>query len=317
MFAAACLLSLTGCKVKVSDTSTNELAGEIIIDGSSTVLPISQAVAEEFHHQYPDVSISVTGSGTSSGFKRLIAGDVDIADASRPITPKEIEQLAAQNIDTLELPVAIDGLSVAVSKENDWCKALTVAQLRDLWKDGTITKWNQLDPSWPDAPIKLYGAGANSGTFDYFTEVVNGKKGMTREDYNQSENDNELVIGIAGDKYALGYFGYSYFDENRDSLNAVKIAPGDDLSQAVEPTEATIESGTYTPLSRPIFIYVKLPSLKRSEVQAYVDYYLSDKGQALVTDAHCIRMNSKQLEETRARYADALKALTQADAERP
>ncbi len=216
-----------GCSIKVAapegsqnsqstGTSSTELSGEIVIDGSSTVYPISQAMAEEFGREHSGVQIPVGSGGTSSGFKKLIQGEIDLAGASRPITEKEQASLKEKGIEALELQVALDGLSIVVNKENDWCSVLTVKQLNDLWKpDSSVKTWKDLNSAWPDSPVKLFGAGTNSGTFEYFTEVVNGKKGASRSDYSQSEDDNQLVIGVSGDKSALGYFGYSYFDENR------------------------------------------------------------------------------------------------------
>jgi phosphate transport system substrate-binding protein len=318
----AALAFIVGCETKDAPTTTSnaqtssatnsgdasKLTGEVNIDGSSTVLPISAAMSEGFQGKQPGVQVPVTGSGTSSGFKRLIAGEIDIAGASRPIAEKEIADLKAQGRDYLELQMALDGLSVAVNKDNDWCSAMSVAQLRQLWKTGsTISKWNELNPAWPDAPIKLFGAGTNSGTWDYFTEAVNGKRGDSRSDYTQSEDDNHLVIGVSGDKYALGYFGYSYYDENRDKLKIIRISEGDDVAVAVEPSKETIESGTYKPLSRPLFMYINKAALKRPAVVEFLRFCLSDEGQALVQEAHCIRMNANQLAASRQRFEEALK----------
>ncbi|MBX3441030.1 MAG: PstS family phosphate ABC transporter substrate-binding protein [Planctomyces sp.] len=313
---AVLLLGCPGCTIKTSDPSGSSasgtgggsaaLSGEIVIDGSSTVLPISAAVSEEFNELHPRVRVPVGASGTSSGFKRLIEGTIDIADASRPISQSEQDQLNAKGIEYLELQVALDGLTVAVNKENAWCSALTVNQLRELWnKDSTVKRWKDLDPSWPDAPIKLFGAGTNSGTFDYFTEAVTGTKGNSRSDYTQSEDDNTLVADVVSDKYSLGYFGYSYYEENRDKLKVVSIAPGDDLSAAVEPTRESVENGTYAPLSRPLYLYVARKALDRPEVVQFLNFYLSEEGQALVPQAHCIRLNAEQLRESRAKLAAA------------
>jgi phosphate transport system substrate-binding protein len=317
----------SGCSVKVAPTENasnsgatdgnaaggeqTALSGDIVLDGSSTVLPISAAVAEEFSKKHKSVKIPVGGAGTSSGFKRLIGGDLDVADASRPISEKEIAQLKEKGIEYVELQVALDGLSVVVNKDNTWCDTIKISQLKELWKSGsTVSTWKQLDDKWPDAEIKLFGAGTNSGTFEYFTEAVVGKKGDSREDYNQDEDDNRLVIGVAGDVNALGYFGYSYFDENRDKIKALKVAAGDDLTAAVEPTKDTIETGTYKPLSRPLFIYVNRKSLSRPAVSEFLKYYLSDEGQKLVTDVHCIRMNPDQLAASRKRLDEALQTVS-------
>jgi phosphate transport system substrate-binding protein len=321
-FRTAVLLTavafVPGCSINVAgpenagnskESDSKELAGKILIDGSSTVYPITQAMSEVFGHNHHQVQIPVGSGGTSSGFKKLIQGEIDIAGASRPITDKEAASMKEKGIEALELEVALDGLSIVVNKDNDWCTALSVKQLHDLWKpDSRVETWKDLNADWPDSTIKLYGAGTNSGTFEYFTEVVNGRKGASRSDYSQSEDDNQLVTGIKGDKSALGYFGYSYFDENRDSLKVLKIAAGDDLSKAVEPTKETIENGAYSPLSRPIFIYVNRQALERREVAEFVRFYLSDDGQKLVSKAHCVKMGAERLNEQRKRLEQALRA---------
>jgi len=311
--AGACLILASGCSIRVADrdggksSSGDQIAGTILIDGSSTVYPISQAISEAFSARHNDVQAPVGSGGTSSGFKKLIQGEIDIAGASRPITAKESEDLKAKGIEVLELQVALDGISIVVNPKNDWCSALTVKQLRQIWTpDNGAQRWRDLDPAWPDTEIKLFGAGTNSGTFEYFTEVVNGKKGSSRSDYSQSEDDNQLVIGIAGDPHSLGYFGYSYFDENRDRLKVVKIAPGDDIAGAVEPTKTTIESGSYKPLSRPAYVYVSRKSLARREVADFMRFYLSDEGQTLVETAHCIPLDVEQLKEQRKRLEEAI-----------
>jgi phosphate transport system substrate-binding protein len=315
---------LPGCSIKVAapettgtpkDGTSNELSGKILIDGSSTVYPITQAMSQVFGHQHARVQIPVGSGGTSSGFKKLIQGEVDIAGASRPITDKEKESLKNKGLDALELEVALDGLSVVVNKSNDWCSALSVKQLNEIWKpDSKVQTWKDLNPQWPDSTIKLFGAGTNSGTFEYFTEVVNGKKGVSRSDYSQSEDDNQLVTGAKSDRFALGYFGYSYFDQNRDSLNVLKIAAGEDLSKAIEPTRETIENGTYAPLARPVFIYVNKKALDRKEVAEFVRFYLSDEGQQLVSKAHCINMSAGSLQEQRKKLEQALGASSVATA---
>jgi phosphate transport system substrate-binding protein len=320
LFRAVALLATLsvspGCSIKVAgpdtagtsqDSTSNDLSGKILIDGSSTVYPITQAMSEVFGRKHHKVQVPVGSGGTSSGFKKLIQGEVDIAGASRPITAKEAESLKEKGVEALELEVALDGLSLVVSKDNSWCTALSVKQLNDIWKpDSTVRTWKDINPDWPDSAIKLFGAGTNSGTFEYFTEVVNGKKGVSRSDYSQSEDDNQLVTGVKTDKFALGYFGYSYFDQNRDSLNVVKIAAGDDVSKAIEPTKETIENGTYTPLARPVFIYVNKKSLGRKEVVEFVRFYLSDEGQSLVSKAHCINMSADSLKEQRKKFGQAI-----------
>lgn len=205
---------------------TGEVKGEVRIDGSSTVAPISSAISEEFHNVQPRVRAGVKTAGTGGGFKRFVAGQIDICDASRPIKESEIEACKAAKIDYIELTIAIDGLTVVVNKENDWVAGMTVEQLKRIWApDSQVTTWSDVDPQWPDEPIKLFGPGTDSGTFEYFTEVIIGEAKRSRADYQASENDNILVTGVAGEKSALGYFGFAYYVENRDQLKAIAIAP--------------------------------------------------------------------------------------------
>lgn len=257
------------------------LTGTVEIDGSSTVFPITEAVAEEFQKANKEVKVTVGISGTGGGFKRFCAGETDISDASRPIKSgegSEAATCAANNIEFIELPVAYDGLSVVVHPQNDWAKCMTVAELKKLWEpaaEGKITRWNQIRPEWPDQPIRLFGAGTDSGTFDYFTEAIVGKEDASRGDYTASEDDNILVTGVSGDKYALGYFGLAYLIENQGKLKGVAIDGG---KGCVEPTIANVENGTYAPLSRPLFIYVKKASVSKPQVKAFVDFYLKNAG---------------------------------------
>lgn len=268
------------------------LAGLIDIDGSSTVFPITEAMAEEFQALHPDVRVTVGVSGTGGGFKRFCAGETVISNASRPIKPSEQEACAAAGIEYIELPVAFDGLSVVVNPENDWVDAFTLEELRTIWEpgaQGVITRWNQVRPHWPDAPLNLYGPGTDSGTFDYFTDVVNGEEGASRGDYTPSEDDNVLVQGVAGDVNALGYFGYAYYVANQGALRAVPVV-NPDTGVAVAPSEATINDGTYAPLSRPIFIYVNADAVRRRpEVAGFVRYYLTD-GTPLVAEVGYVEL---------------------------
>jgi phosphate transport system substrate-binding protein len=253
-----------------------KLKGEIIIDGSSTVYPVTAAAAEEFRKYAKDVRISVGISGTGGGFKKFCNGETDIQDASRPILPTEVEACKAKGIEYIELPVAYDGLSVVVSPKNTWAQCLTVAELKKIWEpdaQGKITNWKQVRDSFPDRPLKLYGAGADSGTFDYFTEAIVGKAKASRGDYQASEDDNILVQGVSGDENSLGYFGYAYYVENPGKLKLVAI--DNNNGKCVLPSEETIKSGEYQPLSRPIFIYVRKEAAERPEVQAFVKFYLS------------------------------------------
>jgi phosphate transport system substrate-binding protein len=255
----------------------SNLTGNVTLDGSSTVAPVSKAVAEEFAKGNPGVKVPVGTSGTGGGFKKFCAGDIDISNASRPIKKKEEEDCAKNGVEFVEIPVAIDGLTVVVNKENTFAKCLTVAELKTMWSpeaQGTITNWNQIRPSFPDAKLALFGAGADSGTFDYFTEAINGKSKVSRTDYLPSEDDNIIVKGVQGDKNALGFFGVAYFEENAKALTAVEIDGG---AGCVAPTAENINTGKYTPLSRPLLIYINKKSYARPEVKAFVDFYVTNK----------------------------------------
>ena len=248
------------------------LEGEIVIDGSSTVYPVSVAAAEDFRKEYPSVQIPVGISGTGGGFKKFTAGETVISDASRPIKDSERELAAENGVTFIELTVAYDGLSVLVNPNNDWATCLTTQQMNEIWKpDSNVTNWNQIDPSYPDLEIILYGPDADSGTFDYFTEEINGDTGIIRDDFFPAVDDNVLVQGIAGDRGALGYFGYAYYVANADKLKLVGVDGG---AGCIEPSEETINIGSYSPLSRPLYIYVNVASLQREEVKAFVDFYL-------------------------------------------
>ena len=259
-----------------SDDQSSEqsatLSGEIVIDGSSTVYPLSVAAAEDFRIEHPDVQIPVGVSGTGGGFKKFAAGETVISDASRPIRDSESELAAENGVDFIELTVAYDGLSVLVNPGNDWATCLTTEQLNEIWKpDSEISNWRQVDPSYPDLDIVLYGPDADSGTFDYFTEEINGGTGVIRDDFFPAVDDNVLVQGIAGDRGALGYFGYAYYVANTDKLKVVDVDGG---GGCIEPNEATINDGSYTPLSRPLFVYVSVPALEREEVRTFIEFYL-------------------------------------------
>lgn len=279
----------------------------ITIDGSSTVYPISQAVAEAFRESHADIEILVGYQGTGSGFKGLALGNTEICDASRPITELEKAACAKAGVEYLELQIAIDALTVAVHPANDWSPCMSVAQLKKLWEPGsTVNKWSDIDPNWPDHKIELYGAGTESGTFDYFTEAIVGKAKQSRTDYTGNENDNFLVQGVADEKYALGYFGYGYYAENKDRVKAVSIKASDD-SECVAPSPETVDNGTYTPLTRPLFIYVNKKALQRKEVAEYLQFYLSDAGQKMVTERKFLLMKPDVLAEMRTKLAEALK----------
>jgi phosphate transport system substrate-binding protein len=294
--------SATGTPAAGGGSDSAALTGSIRIDGSSTVYPVSQAAAESFGDEQPRVKISVSQSGTSAGMGKFLLGEIDICDASRPIKDSEIEQAKAAGIEFVEFTVALDGLAVVVNPQNDWCDTLTVDQLKTIWRpeaDGTVTNWNQIESSWPDVPLKLYGPGTASGTFEYFTEVICGEKKASRPDYQPSENDNMLVRGVAGEKGGLGYFGYAYFAENQDKLKLIAV---DDGEGAVKPSPATVKDGSYKPLSRPIFIYVNKKLLSRPEGAAFVRFYV-DHAAELATDAQYVAVSP----EIAARNQDRLK----------
>jgi phosphate transport system substrate-binding protein len=255
---------------------TPRLSGAIPIDGSSTVFPLTEAVAEEFRKQQPGVQVTVGISGTGGGFQKFCNGETVVQDASRPITASEVQACAAKGVEYIEVPVAYDGLSVVVHPQNTWATCMTVAELKKLWEpaaQGVITKWNQIRPDWPDATIKLFGAGTDSGTFDYFTEVINGKAKDSRGDFTPSEDDNVLVQGVAGDRNALGFFGLAYLEENKNRIKGVQVDGG---KGCVAPGAATVENGTYVPLSRPLFIYIRKADAARPEVKAFVDFYIKN-----------------------------------------
>lgn len=249
---------------------------QVRIDGSSTVYPITEAVAEEYQKIRKDVKVTVGISGTGGGFKKFCRGETDISDASRPILKKEIDACKEKNIEYIELPVAYDGLAVLVNTKNNWVNSLTVADLKKMWEpasQGKVMTWKDVRPEWPEAKLKLFGPGADSGTFDYFTEAINGKSKASRGDFTASEDDNVLVQGIAGDKNALGYFGLAYYEENKGKLKIVPII-NSATNKEITPSLQTVMDGTYTPLSRPLFIYVNKEALNKSEVKEFVDFYL-------------------------------------------
>jgi phosphate transport system substrate-binding protein len=262
----------------VAATETG-LSGKIEIDGSSTVAPMAQAAAEAFRGSNPDINITVGVSGTGGGFERFCAGETDISDASREIktdpADKEATVCAQNGIAYTEFLLANDGLSVVVNKDNTWATCLTVDQLKKIWEPKSkVSNWDQVDPGFPDEPLKLFGPGTDSGTFDFFTKEINGEEGASRSDYTASENDNILVRGVEGEKGGLGYFGFSYYEANKDKLNIVQVDGG---SGCVTPSVETVQSGEYAPLSRPLFMYVKNDSFKRPEVQAFMKYVIDNE----------------------------------------
>ncbi len=254
------------------------------IDGSSTVFPITEAVAEDFQiAKRGAVRVTVGISGTGGGFKKFCRNEIDIANASRPITQMEMEACKQAGVQFIEMPIAFDALTVVVNPQNTWSKTITVDELKKIWEpgaQGTITSWNQINPAWPDKKIKLYGPGADSGTFEYFTEAIVGKAKSSRGDFTASEDDNVLVQGVASDIYALGFFGFAYYIENSKKINAVAIDSG---NGGVIPSAATVENNSYKPLSRPIFIYVNAKSTEKAEVNEFINFYMKNAPE-LVTE---------------------------------
>jgi phosphate transport system substrate-binding protein len=260
-------------------TDPGSLSGSITSDGSSTVFPIMEAVAEEFGAVAGDVEVTVDFSGTGGGFERFCNGETDLSNASRPIKDEEAAICAEKGISYYEFEVAYDGLAVLVNPENDWVTCLTVDQLKQIWqKDSTVVNWSDVDPSWPQEEIALYGPGTDSGTYDYFTKEINGEEGVSREDYTPSEDDNVLVEGVAGDQNALGFFGLAYYEQNQDRLKLVEVDGG---NGCVAPSTETVQDLSYTPLSRPLFVYVKADSLTRPEVQEFMRFTLANASQYL------------------------------------
>jgi len=255
-------------------SSSGADSSEVLIDGSSTVFPISQAVAEEFRVDRPEVQIPVGISGTGGGFKRFVEGDIDIADASRPIEESERAQAETNGVGFTEFVIAYDGLSIVINKANDFATCLTVDELKKIWEPGSsVDNWNEVRSEFPDKPLRLYGPDTDSGTFDYFTDAINGKEDASRADYTASSDDNVLVQGVSGDQGAMGYFGFAYYTENSEILNVISVDGGDGC---VGPSVTSIKDGSYSPLSRPMFIYVNNYSLQRPEVRDFIEYYLNN-----------------------------------------
>lgn len=270
----------SGSKVEIDASGVDKsLAGRIKIDGSSTVYKISQAAAEEFGLVADKVIIAVAFKGTGGGFKTFVKGDLDICDASRPIQESEIAGCEKNGVEYLELPIAFDALTIAVNHKATWVDAITVEELKKLWEPaatGKVMKWKDIRPDWPDKEIKLFGAGTDSGTFEYFTEAVVGEKNQSRSDYTAAENDNVIIKGIEGDQYALGYVPYAYYAPRAKTLKALSIDWEKDDLGPVAPSPKTVEDGTYAPLSRPLFLYVNKKAAERPEVKAFVGFYLKN-----------------------------------------
>ena len=288
------MLSMAACGSS-SDSSVSNLSGAIAIDGSSTVYPVTEAVAEEFQIANPDTRVTVGVSGTGGGFTKFCVSDTDISGASRPIKDNERELCAENGVEFIELRVGLDGLAVVKNKDNNYLNDLSMDQLAKVWgpaSEDSVMKWSQVDSSFPAEDIDLYGPGTDSGTFDFFTEEVNGEGGASRGDYTPSEDDNVLVTGIAGNEHSMGYFGYAYYAENMDVLGIVKV-------NGVTPSNETVSNGSYA-LSRPLYIYVSINSLqKKEQVLEFVRYYLSDEGIAMVIEVGYSNVPVDELEASR------------------
>ncbi|MGD8697717.1 MAG: PstS family phosphate ABC transporter substrate-binding protein [Gemmatimonadales bacterium] len=274
-FVVVAVLSASGAGCGGGDSGAGRTPeGSIHVDGSSTVYPITEAIVEEFQAIHPEVRVAVGVSGTGGGFKKFCAGEAEIADASRAMKPSELERCRANGVEPSEFRIALDGLSVMVNPANDFVDCVTVEELRRIWEPGsTIDSWNEIRPEWPDLELSLYGPGIDSGSFDYFTSVIVGEEDASRADYAASEDDNVLVYGVSGDRGALGYFGHAYFVESSDMLKLVGVDSG---AGCVKPDAGTIASGEYSPLTRPLFVYVDENSLEREEIVAFVRYYLEN-----------------------------------------
>jgi phosphate transport system substrate-binding protein len=288
-------------------TSGQATSDVIRVDGSSTVFPITEAVAEEFQREHREARVTVGIAGTGGGFQKFCRDEIDIADASRPITAAEIEACAKTGVGYIELPIAYDGLAIVVHPKNTWAHSITVAELRKLWEpsaEGKIMRWSDVREGWPNSEIHLFGAGVDSGTFDYFTEAIVGKTDQSRGDYTSSEDDNVIVQGVSGDEYALGYFGYAYYEENKDKLKLVAVDDGNEANGAgpIQPSPQTVADGSYHPLSRPIFIYPRLKSLDRPEVNTFIEFYLTE-GASLVREVGYIPLPDNEYELVRARFS--------------
>lgn len=319
VFVVGIALTLSACggqsgSTETSDDSTMEatsaevsLSGSVTADGSSTVAPLTEAAADFFRDVEADVQVTVATSGTGGGFKTFCAGETDISDASRPIKDEEAEACAAAGVEYTEIVIANDGLSVVVNPENDWAQCLTVEQLNTIWapeSEGVITNWNQVDPSFPDVPLTLYGAGTDSGTFDYFTDAINGEEGASRTDYSPSEDDNVTIQGVSGELGALGYFGLSYLEENPDVISGVEIDGG---AGCVYPSTETVQDGTYAPLGRPLFIYVNNGYYAdKPELRAFIDYYVSSAVD-IAESALFVPLTDEQIEVAQEELASLVK----------
>ncbi len=284
--------------------TTRELSGRITADGSSTVGPYTQAAAEAFMRKHRKVQITVGISGTGGGFERFCRGETDLSDASRPIKTAEHQTCLANGVRWIAFTVANDGISLVVNKSNTWADCLTTAQLKKIWEPSSkVESWKDVDSSFPDVKLKLFGPGTDSGTFDFFTEAINGKARSSRSDYQASENDNVLVQGVEGDRGSLGYFGLSYYEANKAKLKLLKVDSG---KGCVAPSVKTVQNGTYRPLSRPLFIYAKRSSFNRAAVRSFIGYIFNNEG-TIAKRAAFVPLTAKQLRKARGQYSSALK----------
>ncbi len=302
---AVSVVGLAGCGGAPGDAGASASA-VIAIDGSSTVFPITEAVAEEFQKRTAGSRVTVGLSGTGGGFQKFCRGETVISNASRPILAAEIQACQLGGVSYIELPIAYDGLAIVVHPANTWATSMTVAELRKLWEpaaQGRMLRWNQIRAGWPDQEIHLFGAGVDSGTFDYFTEVINGKAKSSRGDYTSSEDDNILVQGVSGDQYALGFMGLAYYEENRGRLKLVAIddEKADNGAGPVAPSLNTVRGGTYRPLSRPLFIYVSVPALSRPEVREFVQFYV-DGAVPLIEEVGYVPLAAAEQALVKARF---------------
>jgi len=308
---AIALVSATtaaACGGGSSESAASNAAPAVIqLDGSSTVFPISEAVAEEFQKANPGTRVTVGISGTGGGFQKFCRGETDISDASRPIRPTEIETCKKAGIEYIELPIAYDGLAVVVNPKNTWATSVTVAELKTLWSpdaQGNVLRWNQVRSSWPNREVRLFGAGVDSGTYDYFTEAVVGKEGASRGDFTSSEDDNVLVQGIGSDELALGFLPFAYVEQNHDKLKLVPVDDGkaENGSGPLAPSAETVRNGTYQPLSRPLFIYVAKKAAERPEVQKFVDAYFG--ASALIREVGYVELTPQIYDLAKQHFAE-------------
>ena len=298
LFLSVATLALVAAGCGGGDSSSRVITA----DGSSTVAPFTTKAAEDFKAS-GGVDVTVGISGTGGGFERFCAGETDISDASRAIKDEEAAICAENGVELVELQVATDALTNVVNVENDWVTCLTVEQLNAIWKPGSkVSSWSQIDPSYPDVPLKLYGAGTDSGTFDYFTDAINGEEGASRSDFSATEDDNVTVQGVSGDKGALGYFGFSYFEENQDTLTALEVDAG---AGCVAPSVEAAQDGSYTPLARPLFMYVKTSSLAETEGLADFIRYTLENEQTIAEEAQVVPLSQEQIDEQLQKLEDA------------